>query len=103
MLSLDRVNALLAGQKVDRVPLYHFVLGFCAKNVGYPIASMYNDPEKSYMAQLWTFEQYGIDGGPDFGYASYGGCEFWGILSSPVVNGNKPRHTAVSSFNQKRI
>jgi hypothetical protein len=29
MVSLERVNALLAGQKVDRVPLYHFVLGFC--------------------------------------------------------------------------
>jgi uroporphyrinogen decarboxylase len=83
MLSLDRVNALLAGQKVDRVPLYHFVLGFCAKNVGYPIASMYDDPEKSYMAQLWTFEQYGIDGGPDFGYASYGGWEFGGDIKFP--------------------
>ena len=83
MASLDRVNALLAGQKVDRVPLYHFVLGFCAKNVGYPIASMYNDPEKSYMAQLWTFEQYGIDGGPDFGYASYGGWEFGGDIKFP--------------------
>jgi len=83
MISLDRVNALLAGQKVDRVPLYHFVLGFCAKNVGYPIASMYNDPEKSYMAQLWTFEQYGIDGGPDFGYASYGGWEFGGDIKFP--------------------
>jgi uroporphyrinogen decarboxylase len=83
MVSLDRVNALLAGQKVDRVPLYHFVLGFCAKNVGYPIASMYNDPEKSYMAQLWTFEQYGIDGGPDFGYASYGGWEFGGDIKFP--------------------
>jgi uroporphyrinogen decarboxylase len=81
--SLDRVNALLAGQKVDRVPLYHFVLGFCAKNVGYPIASMYNDPEKSFKAQMWTFEQYGIDGGPDFGYASYGGWEFGGDIKFP--------------------
>jgi uroporphyrinogen decarboxylase len=83
LASLDRVNALLAGQKVDRVPLYHFILGFCAKNVGYPIASIYNDPEKSFEAQLWTFEQYGIDGGPDFGYASYGGWEFGGGIKFP--------------------
>jgi uroporphyrinogen decarboxylase len=85
MASLGRVNALLAGQKIDRVPLYHFVLGFCAKNVGYPIASIYSDPEKSFKAQLWTFEQYGIDGGPDFGYASYGGWEFGGDIKLPSI------------------
>jgi len=74
---------LLLGQRPDRVPLYHFILGFAARNVGYPISSMYSDSEKSFMAQLWTFEQYGIDGGPDFGYASYGGWKFGEEIKLP--------------------
>lgn len=77
------LELLLSGQFPERVPLYHFMLGFCAKNVGYPIASMYSDPEKSFLAQQWTFEQYGIEGGPDFGYASYGGWEFGGEIEFP--------------------
>lgn len=83
MSNSDRLEALLRGEKVDRVPLYHFLLGFCARNVGYTTTDMYANPEKSFQAQLWTFEQYGIDGGPDYGYASYGGWEFGGEIKMP--------------------
>ena len=83
MTSKERLEALLDGRKIDRVPFYHFLLGFCARNVGYPIAVMYSDPQKSFQAQAWTFEQYGIDGGPDYGYASYGGWEFGGEIKFP--------------------
>jgi len=83
MAHKDRLDALLKCKRLDMVPLYHFMFGFCATNVGYPVASMYNDPQKSFMAQLWTFEQYGIDGGPDYGYASYGGWEFGGEIKFP--------------------
>ncbi|MCD6472923.1 uroporphyrinogen decarboxylase family protein [Candidatus Aerophobetes bacterium] len=79
-----RIEALLSGQRPDRVPLFHFTFGFAARNVGYSIASMYNDPEKSFMAQLWTFEQYGFDSTPDFGYASYGEWEFGGKVRFPT-------------------
>ena len=79
----NRLQALLNGEQVDRVPLYHFLLGFCARNVGYEVADMYQNPQKSYQAQAWTFEQYGIDGGPDYGYASYGGWEFGGEIKMP--------------------
>jgi len=82
-MAIDRVQELLSGRQVDRVPLYHFLLGFCARNVGYEVADMYSDPQKSYQAQAWTFEQYGIDGGPDYGYASYGGWEFGGEIKMP--------------------
>jgi len=82
-MSSERVLDLLQGKRVDRVPLYHFLLGFCARNVGYEVADMYRDPVKSYQAQAWTFEQYGIDGGPDYGYASYGGWEFGGDIRMP--------------------
>lgn len=79
----ERVEALLRGQRPDRVPLYPFAFGFCARNVGFPLSSMYNDPEKSFLAQLWTFEQYEFDGVPEFGYASYGGWEFGGKVKFP--------------------
>jgi len=83
MTSAERISALLNGKPVDRVPLYPFILGFCARNVGYPVATIYNDAEKSFQAQLWTLEQYGFDGGPDYGYASYGGWEFGGDIKFP--------------------
>ena len=61
MTNKERVEALLNGQAVDRVPLYPFILGFCARNVGYPLATIYSDPQKSFEAQFWTQEQYGFD------------------------------------------
>lgn len=79
----ERLDALLRGERIDRVPLFPFTLGFCAKNVGYPIASIYSDPEKSFWAQVWTQEMYGYDGYPQYGYASYGTWEFGGEIKLP--------------------
>jgi uroporphyrinogen decarboxylase len=79
----ERMAALRRGSTVDRVPLLSFILGFCAKNVGYPVASIYSDPAKSFDAQVLTREQYGYDSEPFFGYASYGGAEFGGEISLP--------------------
>lgn len=75
--------ALRRGEPVDRVPFLSFILGFCAKNVGYPVASIYSDPGKSIQAQIRTKEQYGYDSDPFFGYASYGGYEFGGEIDLP--------------------
>ncbi len=83
MSSEERMRALLSGQQPDRVPFDPFARGFCARNVGYSVASFYNDPEKSFQAQLWTREQYGYDGNPAFGYASYGAWEFGGEVKFP--------------------
>ena len=83
MTSEERLAALRKGSTVDRVPFLSFILGFCARNVGYPVASVYSDPERSLQAQLWTREQYGYDSDPFFGYASYGGCEFGGEINLP--------------------
>lgn len=79
----ERMDALMNGQRPDRVPFVPFAYGFCARNVGYPVASIYNDPEKSFWAQIWTQEQYGFDGSPVFGYASYGAWEFGGKVKFP--------------------
>ena len=83
MTSTQRFNALLKGEPLDRVVFLSFTLGFCAKNVGYPVAAIYSDPEKSFWAQVWTREQYGYDSEPFYGYASYGGWEFGGEIKFP--------------------
>jgi uroporphyrinogen-III decarboxylase len=51
--------------------------------VGYPVAAIYSNPEKSFRAQVWTREQYGYDSEPFYGYASYGGFEFSGEIKLP--------------------
>jgi hypothetical protein len=40
MTSLKRIDALLAGRPMDRIPHFPFLLGFCAKNMGYPISTI---------------------------------------------------------------
>jgi len=73
--SAERVNALLAGQPIDRVPVWLWSIssGFAARNVGYSVASSYNDPEKSFWAQVWTQEMYGSDDIPKpiFGHVTW--------------------------------
>jgi uroporphyrinogen decarboxylase len=83
MSSAERIDALLKGGSLDRVPFLSFILGFCAKNVGYPVSAIYSDPQKSFWAQVWTMEQYGYDSEPFYGYASYGGFEFGGEIKLP--------------------
>ena len=83
MTKKERIEAILAGKPIDRVPLFPFLLGFCAKNLGHPISVIYNDPGKSFDAQMKTMEQYGFDWGPIYGYASYGTWEFGGEVEMP--------------------
>jgi uroporphyrinogen decarboxylase len=84
MNSTDRVTALLSGKSIDRVPFFPFSLGFSAMNVGYPVAAVYSDPDKSYTAQLLTQRMYGYDQDPFLGYAAYGTYEFGGETSFPT-------------------
>lgn len=90
----DRAMRLLRGEDVDRTPLFPFILGFCAKNGGYPIATIYNDAKRSFELQSWTHEQYGFDWGPIYGYASYGTWEFGGEIKMPTGGYEQaPSHT----------
>ena len=84
MTSTQRVAALLAGQGLGRVPFFPFSLGFSALNVGYPVATVYSDPGKSYTAQLLTQRMYGYDQDPLLGYAAYGTYEFGGEANFPT-------------------
>jgi uroporphyrinogen decarboxylase len=83
MSSGERMGAILMRQRPDRLPFMPFIAGYCAKNVGYPISAIYEEPERSFWAQLWTAEMFGYDGGAMFGYASYGGWEFGGEIKMP--------------------
>ena len=80
----ERMHSLLLRQRPDRVPFMPFIFGYCAKNVGYPIHTVYDDAEKSFWAQMWTAEMYGYDGGAMYGYASMGGWEFGGDIKMPM-------------------
>jgi uroporphyrinogen decarboxylase len=104
MTSEQRIAALHSGQPVDRVPFLSFILGFCAKNVGYPVASVYDHPEKSIQAQIWTKEQYGYDSDPFFGYASYGGYEFGGEIDLPDGKYQQaPSHRRFAAEDEKGV
>jgi uroporphyrinogen decarboxylase len=59
MTEMERWEALLNRQPVDRVPFALLAMGFSAVNVGYSKVKAYDDPEKSFWAQDWTNEMYG--------------------------------------------
>ncbi len=80
----DRTVALIREGKQDRIPFVPFILGFCAKNLGYSVASTYRDAEKSFYSQLHTAEMFNYDGSPLYFYASYGGWEFGGDVRMPT-------------------
>ena len=84
MTSDERVAAILRGKPIDRVPLFLFAKGFSVRNAGYPVATLYNDPEKSFWGQVWTKEMYSHDESPRLGYAAYGSWEFGGEVSFPT-------------------
>ena len=84
MTSTQRIAALLAGKEIGRVPFFPFSLGFSALTTGYPVATVYSDPEKSYTAQLLTQRMYGYDQDPFLGYAAYGTYEFGGETNFPT-------------------
>lgn len=95
MTATERFDALLRGKPIDRVPFLPFDMtcgsaGFCALNVGYPLSSIYDEPEKSFWAQVWTKEQYRLNSNPIFGYGSYGGWEFGGEIKFPTDRGQAP-------------
>lgn len=84
MTHKERMNAIYNRKQTDRIPFIHRGYGFCAKNTGYSIADIYEDPEKSYLAQAYTADQYHSDGEPFYTFVSYGSWEFGGEINWPV-------------------
>ena len=79
----ERMQALLSGKKLDRVPFIPFLFGYTAVTTGFKVGDIYAEPEKSFRAQLLTQEMFGYDGSPLYGYASFGGWELGGDIHFP--------------------
>ena len=83
MTSRERMEALYSRQPVDCVAYIQRGYGFSAKNVGFALADIYADPQKSFEAQMRTIEQYHSDGTPFYTFVSYGAWEIGGTIEWP--------------------
>jgi len=83
MTQNERIDALLNRKPIDGVPFAHKGYSFCASNVGIPKADIFEFPEKSYQAQLWTMEQYHAEQAPFYTFVAYGAWEFGGEIAWP--------------------
>ena len=84
----SKFRHLLSGKIKNRplVWLWGAAPSFAVQNVGYPVAAAYNDPQKSFDAQIETIVQFGEDGIPRMavGGASDVTWAFGGTLKWPA-------------------
>jgi uroporphyrinogen decarboxylase len=59
MTSKERLAAFFRNERPDRVGLHALSTSFNLANAGHPVRFMYDEPEKSFEAMQWTFDQYG--------------------------------------------
>jgi len=83
MSSRERWDALVRGDRLDRVPCLQFILGHTAVVNGKPIAKVYDDAEASLACQQNAMDLYGHDGLILHGWANAGGAEFGGEIEYP--------------------
>jgi uroporphyrinogen decarboxylase len=83
MTEKERWEALLKRQPIDRVPFSLQSLGFSARNVGYPTCRVYDNPEKSFWAQVWSNEMYGATHYTWYLGGAFPAREFGGEVSMP--------------------
>ena len=83
MSSQERWEALIRGERPDRVPCLQFILGHTAVVNGKPIAKVYDDAAVSLACQRNAMEMYGYDGLVLHGWANAGGAEFGGEIEFP--------------------
>ena len=83
-----KFRQLLSGKSINRplVWLWGATPSFAVQNAGYPAVTAYNDPQKSFDAQIETITQYGEDGIPRMavGGASDVTWAFGGTLKWPT-------------------
>ncbi len=84
MTSLERMEALFSSRTPDRVSIGAMATGFSTQNAGGTVTDAYENPEKSFKATLWTYEQYGWDPIPQYsGHTLYGAWDFGGEVRVP--------------------
>ena len=83
MTNRERVEALLRGEKPDRVPIWPFAQGFSGIYSGISIAEVYNNPKLSLETQRKTSRDFDWLSMPLVCYALMGGWEFGGEIKWP--------------------
>lgn len=83
MTGQERLKALYNREPTECVAYVHRGYSFCAGNTGFARADIYDDPQKSFDAQMWTIDQYNSDGSPFYTFVSYGAWEFGGTIEWP--------------------
>jgi len=79
----ERMHAVLAGERPDRVPVVPFVLGYAAKIIDKSIGDFYADGDKCFESQFASMRLHGYEQTPMYGYASCGAWEFGGEVGMP--------------------
>lgn len=87
MTSMERMAAVMAGSKPDRVPVVPFVSGYSAKITGISLGDFYIDGDKCFEAQFASMRLHGYEQTPMYGYASCGAWEFGGEIGFPYGKG----------------
>lgn len=71
-MPIERMNALLSGEKTDRISVWLWLLSatVAAVHAGYSLHDIFSSPEKNFWSQVWTQEMYGTE---DFPRPCFGG------------------------------
>lgn len=80
----ERLNRLLSGQNLDRIPFVTGAFSFNCLNVGYSINDWYTNMQKAFDACKWTSEQYHALWIPMAGYPAIGPWELGGEIKWPA-------------------
>ncbi len=100
MTGPERMQAVMMGQKPDRIPVVPFVMGYAANITGIPLGDYYSDGDKCFEAQFMSMRLHGYEQTPLYGYASLGAWEFGGEVGFPYGPGHSApyvkRHPVMS-------
>lgn len=86
MTKEERIEALIAGKPIDRVPFIPITQGFFAVQTSLSLADYYSDPFKAFQAMVRTGQMFDLDGYPGnwWGFADNGPWEFGGEIKLPT-------------------
>lgn len=90
---MARFNAIIRGEKIDRVPVFPFALGHCAHVMGYPVfGDFYSKPDVQVKCQMGARELYGWDQ-PTIAFNPGYYCADWG---GEIEYPYRPKQGAIS-------
>ena len=84
MTGQERLKALFSYRTPDRIPMGSMGTGFSARNAGYQVRDVFEDPEICFDAVRRTAEQYAWDPIPQYpGHTIWGAIDFGGDVRLP--------------------